>query len=181
MENAFLEAFKGNATQAAADAKYRNPNKAGNVLMKRSHVRKAVEAKMKIMQEEGARAEARVKGHQQGITRVEITELLANIARHGDSDSAKTRALLGLADIKGMRINRYADVSKEFEGRTEEELEYLAVHGHWPEEREEGKPLEPAGPSGHGNQGQSQNDGQPVEVRPNLAQPKQGKGRGRRT
>lgn len=97
----------------------------------------------KIAEEEAAKASAREVGKRRGIERGEILDLLADIARKGENEGARVRALMGLAELKHMRINRMADVGKEFEGRTEEELDFFAIHGYWPEEKQ---PLEPGKP-----------------------------------
>jgi len=46
--------------------------------------------------------------------------------------SGQVKAWENLAKIHGMLIERSADVTKEFAGRSEEDLEFFAEHGFWP-------------------------------------------------
>ena len=42
-----------------------------------------------------------------------------------------------LAQIFDVKINRTADLDRELEGRTEEEVNYFMAHGHFPESQDE--------------------------------------------
>jgi flagellar biosynthesis/type III secretory pathway protein FliH len=147
MQSKFVECFKGNATEAARQAGFEHPNSAAGKLLKDPDIRAALEVKQQILREEEAKAEGKEAGKRQGIERGEIIDLLAGIARTGENEGARVRALMGLAELKHMRISRLADVSREYDNRTEEELEFFALNGYWPEEQQSvdaGKP----GPSG---------------------------------
>lgn len=122
---AFVEAYQGNQTQAAKIAypKSKNPSVLGSELMAKPHIREAVNKKIAAMHDESGRRLARVVD----IGRNEIIMLNADIARGGDSDSARVSALRELKDIFGLSAKNDRDTDY-FAGWSEEELrEYVAT------------------------------------------------------
>jgi phage terminase small subunit len=77
-ERAFVRAYGGNATSAAAAAGYGSPAKVGGRVLRRPHVARAIERRQ-------ARAEARAI-----VTREELERFLADTMR-GDSDNPREK------------------------------------------------------------------------------------------
>jgi hypothetical protein len=128
-ELAFVEAFKGNQSKAAKIAypKSNNPSVLGSELMAKPHIREACEKKLAAMIDESGKRLARVVD----IGRNEIIMLNADIARKGDSDSARVAALRELKDIFGLSAKNDRDTDM-FAGWSEEELREFADTGFVP-------------------------------------------------
>lgn len=58
--------------------------------------------------------------------------------------AGQTRAANALAEIKGMKLLRKADLEAEFRDRTQEEMTFFAIHGYWPTDTEPAAPITPA-------------------------------------
>lgn len=125
-EMAFVEAFKGNQTEAAKDAypKSKNPSVLGSELMAKPHIREAIRQKLAALVDESGRRLARIVD----IGRNEIIMLNADIARMGDNDSARVSALRELKDIFGLSAKNDRDTDM-FAGWSEEELREFADTG----------------------------------------------------
>ena len=126
-ERKFVDVFKGNATEAAIEAGYKQSaaRVMGSRLLAKQAIRDAIELKM-------ACAAKRVS-----IERSEILGRLWELASMppeatGNNIGGQVRAADALADILGMKVQRTADLTKQFEGRSEDELEFFAQHGYWP-------------------------------------------------
>lgn len=133
MQYKFVDNYAGNATEAAKKAGFRNPNVAAAKLMKNPNVRAAIDVKMKVRIEAEARKEGEEIGKARGLERAEHLEILAEIARNTkEAASDRIRAVMGSAELKLMRIARLADVTAEYEDKSEEEVEFFCVHGYWP-------------------------------------------------
>ena len=124
----FVEVFKGNATEAAIAAGYK-PSSAriiGCRLLRKPEIRELLDRKM-----------AQV-AKQAGVERVDIVQRLWELAslshaETGGGITGQVRAADTLAEIMGMKVQRTADLTKQFDGRSEEELEFYANNGRWPE------------------------------------------------
>ena len=99
-------------------------------------------AEWEAIQKAAAQKAADADARKPVVTRREIEEGLLSEARQADTASARVRAWMGLAQIKGMTIQRTLDLEREFEGKTEEELDYFSIHGYFPDEQhlDAGKP-----------------------------------------
>jgi hypothetical protein len=72
-----------------------------------------------------------------GVSRNGIIKRLWDLANlppgdTGENINGQVRAAGELAEVFGMKVSRHADVTREFEGRSDEELEFFAKHGHFP-------------------------------------------------
>ena len=125
-EMAFVEAFQGNQTEAAKIAypRSKNPAVLGSELMAKPHIREACKQKLAAIFDESGRRLARVVD----IGRNEIIMLNADIARLGDSDSARVSALRELKDIFGLSAKNDRDTDM-FAGWSEAELDEYANTG----------------------------------------------------
>lgn len=71
----------------------------------------------------------------QGITQEWVMKQTADIASSDDAiDKDKLKALEMLGEWLGMKVNRTADLTDDFKGKSPKELEYFAEHGYWPDE-----------------------------------------------
>ena len=73
------------------------------------------------------------------VCRADVINRLWELARMSpkethDTINGQIKATEILAQIFDVRINRTADLDRELENRTEEEVNYFAAHGFWPEE-----------------------------------------------
>lgn len=125
-EIAFVEAFKGNQSEAAETAypNSKNPSVLGSQLMAKPHIREACKLKLAALIDESGRRLARTVD----IGRNEIIMLNADIARLGDSDSARVSALRELKDIFGLSAKNDRDTDM-FAGWSETELDEYANTG----------------------------------------------------
>lgn len=142
----FLEHLNAGKSQTdAARLAYpasKTPDRLGSRLARHSLVVAARNEHI-AMQKEAAQKAVEEDARNPVITRREIEGILALIARGGENDSVKVRAAVALAEIKGMKIQRSLDANKEFEGKTEEELDFFAIHGYWPEPQQRVVPGQP--------------------------------------
>jgi hypothetical protein len=151
MLRAFVEALKEgkDQTNAARAAGYKNANTIACRLMRKPLVIAAMAEHAEIQRKAAERA-ADDDARKPIITKRRIEEILANIAENGENDHVKVRAAMGLAEIKGMKVQRNLDLGREFEGKTEEELDFFGIHGYFPDEHlVAGKP----GPTGMASEG----------------------------
>lgn len=58
--------------------------------------------------------------------------------------TGQTRAANALAEIKGMKLLRKADLEAEFRDRTPEEMTFFAINGYWPNDADATTPITPA-------------------------------------
>lgn len=150
MENAFIANYRGDVTAAARAAGYKFPKQNGRKLMQIPRIKAAALRSLEIYRDAAAREAGEKVGRQiakeeikAGYTLNEICEKLAKIEQDKKAPHmAKVKALMGMAELKGYKININRDVSGEFEGRTSEECEFFANHGYWPE----AKPLDAGDP-----------------------------------
>lgn len=128
-EMAFIEAFRGNQTEAAKIAypKSKHPAVLGSELMAKPHIREACKMKLAALIDESGRRLARTVD----IGRNEIIMLNADIARMGESDSARVAALRELREIFGLSAKNDRDTDY-FAGWSEEELREYADTGITP-------------------------------------------------
>lgn len=129
-EMAFVEAFRGNQTEAAKIAypNSKHPSVLGSELMSKPHIREACKRKLAAMFDESGRRLARVVD----IGRNEIIMLNADIARLSDSDSARVAALRELKDIYGLSAKNDRDTDM-FADWSEEELREYSRTGVIPQ------------------------------------------------
>lgn len=138
----FVELLKEKKTQTEAARlaypRHSRPDVQGTKLMKDPLVLAAMEEHnrlVKIAAEKAAETEGKIVGKARGLARAEHLNLLADIARDKDATpSARVAAIMGSAELNHMRISRSADLTKEFENRTEEENLFFACNGYWPED-----------------------------------------------
>lgn len=96
-----------------------------------------------MIKESGKRLAAEI-----AVCRADVINRLWELAqmqpdKTGHSIGGQIKAAEILARVFDVRINRTADLDRELEGRTEEEVNYLVAHGHFPEaERETEKPVD---------------------------------------
>ncbi len=137
-----LEKYKGDLVAACREAGYKNPASAAGKLTKNEVFAKHLADSDKIFVTEMAKAAGQEAGKWQGLERGERRHLLAKIARdESKATAARVAAILADAELAGDRIKKFADVSREFDGRTAEELDYYGKHGYWPTEHvEPGEP-----------------------------------------
>lgn len=87
-----------------------------------------------MIKESGKRLAAEI-----AVCRADVINRLWELARMSPKDthdtiSGQIKATEILAQIFDVRINRTADLDRELEGRTEEEVNYFVAHGHFPED-----------------------------------------------
>lgn len=134
MQNRFVEFFDGNATEAARLAGYKNPNMIGPRLMQNKMVVAAIQAKMAIRLEAQAKKEGEVIAQANCLKRAEHMEILAEIARDKNAPpQARIGAVMGSAELLGMRVKQTRSLTEKFEGFTEAELEQYSKDGTVPE------------------------------------------------
>jgi len=126
-ERKFVEVFKGNATEAAIEAGYKTSaaRVMASRLLAKPAIREAIERRMSCAAKRA------------GVVRSDIVGRLWELAllapeATGGNITGQVRAADALADILGMKVQRMADLTKQFEGRSEDELEFFAQHGYWP-------------------------------------------------
>src|SRR5579864_6135087 len=91
----FVQHYQGDQTKAAKAAGYARPGEVASRLMKRPHIKKAVDDKLA----KAANVNAVEFGKRVQVTRNDIINGLAEEARTAESDSARVSAWRGLADI----------------------------------------------------------------------------------
>lgn len=129
-ERAFVAAFKGNATEAAAKAGYKFPGRLGSRILKRAHIKAAIEARDKaFVNRLGAKDAAEVEPIR--TTRNGIINGLVLLAETAKSESARVAAYSKLADI--FRLSAKSANDDDFSGWTDEELLHWATTGEYPE------------------------------------------------
>lgn len=130
MEALFVAAHKGNDTEAARIAGYKFPNVNAARLMKKPRVRKALAEKNAAMNRELGKVQGK-RLAKVNITRNEIINILAGIARKSKSDSVRVSATSKLADI--FRLSpRNGDNTEDQTGWTDDELLDWAIRGIYP-------------------------------------------------
>lgn len=72
-----------------------------------------------------------------GITKADVLNRLAELANISHSETngnitGQVKACSEIAEIIGAKVKFSADVSKQFEGRSPEEVEFFAQHGYYP-------------------------------------------------
>lgn len=127
----FIENYKGNATEAAEIAGFKHPRAAGSRLLKNLNIQAAIEAKKHRM-ELAAKEVEKEQIEKVTITRNDIINGLAGLARGAESEAVRATAYLGLADIFLLRVKNVRDINK-FHGWTADELEEYARTGAIPE------------------------------------------------
>lgn len=130
----FVAAHCGNATEAAAIAGYKNPNKSARKLMAMASVRAAIEEK----QQAAIGAMGRKLGA--ALSRTDLIQRLLRLAdlppeKTKDSIGGQVNALRVIADIQGWIGSKQEDLTKQLEGKTDEEKEFFCIHGYWPDEK----------------------------------------------
>jgi hypothetical protein len=151
--------FKSDS-EAARAAKFKHPKTAAGRLKANPLVKAEIERQRSMFEAaEKKREEAMgsIVGKLQGMTRSEVEAGLSDIARDVNTPAmVRVRAYGEIASIKGMKITRTVK-DREFEGRTEEELEYFAERGYWPEQSAaEAEHVQQTGSGDSGGQGGSQ-------------------------
>jgi hypothetical protein len=111
----------------------KNPNIKAATLMKNPLIVAAREEqeKFRVAAEQKAAEKDAMKPV---ITRRRIEELLVKEAEGAENDGARVRALIALAEIKGMKINRNLDLG-DLAQLTEEEQDYFAKYGYLPDQK----------------------------------------------
>lgn len=133
MERLFVQNWKGNQTDAARSAGYKNPEYSGWKVYNRPIVKKAIQEKESAMVRESAKLLVRE------IRKADITGRLIKLAdtsidETGGSIAGQVNALKVLAEMEGWIIRKTEDVTKLARGRSTAELEHFAVNGYWPED-----------------------------------------------
>jgi hypothetical protein len=131
MQLKFVGAWAGDNTAAARKAGYRQPKQAAAKLMKVPAIREA------IAEKQAAAVSAAGKKLGRTITKIDVVERLLRLA---DIPISKTRgnmsgqvsALKSIAEIQGYVLSKNLNYFAMFDGKSEEELEYFALHGYWP-------------------------------------------------
>lgn len=118
----------------------------GYIVLRRPQVARYLEKlKVKVEQKEIERTAKKI-ADMQTVGRAEVFSRMAELMNMppditNDNISGQVKAGEALAKILGMMVERTADVTKMFEGKTEQELEYFAVHGEWPNRVDESQPV----------------------------------------
>lgn len=131
MEMKFVHFHNGDDQEAARLAGYKHPKQDAFNILKRQRVIDALAAK-KHMQEKIEQEVHRDKIEAITITRNEIVNGLATLARSAASEAVRATAYLGLADIFLLRVKNVRDINK-FHGWTADELDEYARSGTVPE------------------------------------------------
>ncbi|PYP87271.1 MAG: hypothetical protein DMG65_17460 [Candidatus Angelobacter sp. Gp1-AA117] len=138
--------WSGNIISAVARAGYSNPKRTAYKLMKNQKFRNQLRIKQDTMIKESGKLLAK----EITVCRADLINHLWELAQMKPKDTSNTisgqiKATEILAQIFDVRINRTADLDRELEGRTEEEVNYFVAHGHFPESQHETeKQVEPS-------------------------------------
>jgi hypothetical protein len=87
-------------------------------------------AQHRRLQQEAERKAAEADALKPVVTRRRIEEMLLHEAQNAGTDGARVRALIALADIKGMKITRTLDLGPELEKASDEELDQFGKYGY---------------------------------------------------
>jgi len=128
----FVAAHRGNDTEAARAAGYKNPGRSAAKLMAIPAVRKAIEVKQKAtIEASGAKIGRR-------LTKLDVVDRLVALAdlppeRTKSSIMGQVNTLKVIAEIEQLIGRQTRDVTKEAEGKTEAEMEFFCINGVWPD------------------------------------------------
>lgn len=138
----FVQYYEGNASAAAAKAKYSRPTHDGCMLMKRPHIAQACDEKRRRILEWNAKDTAR------RISKQTLSARLLNIAEKAEKKSMfqpAVNAIKAIAEIEGYIIKKSEDLTRQLEGKTDEEKEFFAQHGYWPTREQLQEQITPKG------------------------------------
>lgn len=144
---AFVIAWKGSDVDAAREAGCKHPDKDAFRLMKMPEIAGAIEKKRQQMFQVSAQKIATK------ASKIDVVDRALKLADMKPQDtnnniSGQVQALRLVAEMQGHIINKSMNLTAQFEGRSQEELEYFAVHGYWPHSS-----VDPGKPGAAGNQG----------------------------
>jgi len=131
----FVAAWQGNAIAAARAAGYKNPKSSAEKLMNNEAIRAAIKEKQIAMSEESGRLFARELKFCRNDVLNRMWELanLPHEEKEKPSFETQLKAMQSLTEIFDNDITRTADLTRQFEGKTQAEMEFFATHGYFPE------------------------------------------------
>jgi hypothetical protein len=127
----FVLAWKGDDADAARAAKFSDPIRDSFRLMQIPEIAQAIEDKRKLMVGISAKKIATT------ASKLDVTERALKLA---DMDPKSTNnningqvaALKLVAEMQGHIVRKHEDVTKQFDGKTDDEKEFFAVNGYFP-------------------------------------------------
>ena len=134
----FVAAFQGNAVAAARAAGYKNPKSSAEKLMKNESVRTAIKEKQIAMSQESGKLLARELKFCRNDILNRIWEManLPHEEKQTPSFETQLKAMQTLTEVFDAGLARTAELARLMEGRSPEEIEYLSMHGHFPEKKQ---------------------------------------------
>jgi phage terminase small subunit len=136
----FVSCYEGNATAAARAAGYRNPAASSQELMKKPAIIKLIQTKQESM----AKESGKLLGQRITVCRADVINRLWDLAQLAPDDTngniaGQIKATEALAQIFDIKIVRTADLNKQLEGKTQEEVDHFVATGFWTKPEEENK------------------------------------------
>jgi phage terminase small subunit len=136
----FVTCYEGNATVAARAAGYTNPVASSKQLMKNLVITKLIQTKQESMAKESGKLLAK----QITVCRADVINRLWDLAQLRPDDTngniaGQIKATEALAQIFDIKIVRTADLNKQLEGKTQEEVDHFVATGFWTKPEEENK------------------------------------------
>lgn len=136
----FVTCFEGNATVAARAAGYTNPVASSKQLMKNPVITKLIQTKQESM----AKESGKLLGQRITVSRAGVINRLWELAQLAPAETngnvaGQIKATEALAQIFDIKIVRTADLNKQLEGKTQEEVDCFVVTGLWAKPETENK------------------------------------------
>lgn len=139
-QQAFVAAYQGNATAAARAAGYKDPKNSAQQLMRNPIVMNHLEKKQQAFSEESGRQRARELKFCRNDILNRIWEManLPHEDKQTPSFETQLKAMQTLTEVFDTGLARTAELARLIQGRSPEEIEYLTMHGQFPEENPNG-------------------------------------------
>lgn len=128
---AFVLAWKGNDVEAAREAGCGRPESDAARLMKMPEMKAAIEKRREEMFKASAIKTGKALSKTEVITRaLRLADI--EVKKTKGSITGQVNAVRLLAELGGFIVKQSRDLTKELENKTEEELEFFAQNGYWP-------------------------------------------------
>ncbi len=139
----FVAAWTGNLVAAARTAGYKDPKGAAYKLMKDPDVVQALQTKQEALLQESGEHLARTLP----LSRADVIDRLWQLAQLGPDRTnhnitGQVKAAQALEQIFALNLDRNELIKRQFEGKSEAELEFYIVHGFLPHSEEQPPALE---------------------------------------
>ena len=136
---AFVMNFAGNAQEAAQAAGYADPASQAAKLMAIPEIAEACNRKMQVAFDAAAKKMAKA------ITKTDVIKRLNDLAnldpdKTNNTIHGQVAACKAIGEMQGYMVKgqEHETFRKQLEGKTEEEKEFFAEHGYWPQSQNSG-------------------------------------------